>query len=71
MDVGIDFNQYKRKMANAAKELGYNENVIRSIKNAKTDSEISSIMRNARVKREYEELDTRWLDKIIIKKGGK
>ena len=71
MQVGVEFRQHRRKMINAAKELGYNEDVVNRIKEAKTEAEISRIMRTARVKGEYEELGVKWVDRVTIKKGSK
>lgn len=71
MNVGLEFWQYKNKMIRAAKDLLYSDDVIERIKNAETDKEISNIMRNARIKGEYKELDEKWVDRIKIKKGGR
>ena len=41
---------YRKDALKAAKDLGYGEEVIQQIKNAKTDDEISRIMASARMK---------------------
>ena len=69
MQVGLEFWQHKRKMVRAAKDLCYSKDVIEQIEAAETDDEISRIMRNARIKQEYEELGEkdRWIDRVKIK----
>lgn len=71
MQVGLEFTQHRCKMMKAAKDLCYSEAVIERIKEAETEAEISQIMRNARIKQEYEELETKWIDRVKIKKGNK
>ena len=38
------FTQYKKESLKAAKDLGYSDEVIEKIENAKNDSQISTIM---------------------------
>ncbi len=42
---------YKDQALRAAKDLGYDEEVIKDIHNAKSDLEIDRIMRNARLEK--------------------
>ena len=46
--LAAEFREYKRKALKAARELCYGDEVIKRIKNAKTDVEISRIMTSAR-----------------------
>lgn len=43
-----DKENYKRKALTAAKELGYDNEVVEKIKSAKSDAEIERIMNTAR-----------------------
>lgn len=44
----MSFREYKRKAKRAALDLGYGDEVIKKINNAKSADEISIIMRKAR-----------------------
>ena len=46
--VAAEYREYKRKAKRAARELGYSDDVIKKINNAKSSDEISVIMRKAR-----------------------
>lgn len=48
MGGGIEFAKYKRQMVKAAEDLRYGPEVVKHIKNAKTDREITRIMTAAR-----------------------
>lgn len=48
MNYKKDFNTIIKKYVDIAKELCYNEFIIKQIKNAKSEDEISNIMLNAR-----------------------
>ena len=41
--------EYKRRCKTAAWQLGYGEDVLEAIRNAKTDNEVCRIMRDARI----------------------
>ena len=60
-------DNYRISAIKAAKDLGYDKDVIKRLKAAKTENEIERIMREARTKRQYEE--ERWVDRITIKKS--
>lgn len=42
------FNQYRRRAIKAARDLRYGDDVVNDIKNADTESEIISILADAR-----------------------
>ena len=60
-------DNYKLQAVKAAKDLGYNSDVIKRLKAAKTENEIERIMREARTKRQYEE--ERWVNRVTIRKS--
>lgn len=59
---------YKTSAIKAARELFYGDEVIQRLKNAETDDEISRIMSDARVKKQYKEES--WINRVVIKKRG-
>lgn len=46
----LDETTYKNKAIKAARELGYSGTVIKQLKEAKTDIELSRILKTARVR---------------------
>lgn len=48
MSGGVEFSKYRKSMMKAAKDLKYGPDVVEKIANAKTDTEITTIMTKAR-----------------------
>lgn len=48
MGGGVEFAKYKRQMVKAAEDLCHGPDVVKQVKNAKSDLEISRIMSTAR-----------------------